>query len=180
MAKVDISRIIETERLILRPHGVEDFAACVAVWGNPEVTRYIGGRPQTPEECWHRLLRYAGHWSLLGFGYWAVEEKASGRFIGDIGFSDFHRPMEESLNFTTAPEVGWVLSPDVHGKGYATEAVQAALGWGDAYFKGQRFVCMIHPDNRASSRVAEKTGFIPYAHTDFKGAPTVLYERPAR
>ena len=61
------------------------------MWADPEVTRYIGGRPFGVEEVWTRLLRYAGHWALLGYGYWAVIEKSSGRFVGEAGLADFHR-----------------------------------------------------------------------------------------
>jgi len=65
--------VIETARLRLRGHGLEDTERMAALWSDAEVTRYIGGRPQTAEESWSRLLRYAGHWRLLGFGYWVVE-----------------------------------------------------------------------------------------------------------
>lgn len=61
---------LETERLILRGHGVDDFGDSAAMWAEPEVVRHIGGRPFTREESWSRLLRYIGHWSALGFGYW--------------------------------------------------------------------------------------------------------------
>ncbi|MGK2286069.1 GNAT family N-acetyltransferase [Pedomonas sp. V897] len=172
--------VIETERLRLRPHRAADWVASMALWGDESVTRYIGGRPQTPEECWQRLLRYAGHWTLLGFGYWAVEEKETGCFLGDVGLSDFRRTLPADLGFSTAPEVGWVLTPACHGRGYATEAVRAALAWGERHLGAQRFVCMIHPDNHASARVAEKTGFTPYARAEYHGAPAVLYERLSR
>lgn len=171
------SRTVETERLLLRPHRLEDHEACCALWSDPIVTRYTSGRPLPPEECWTRLLRYAGHWTMLGFGYWAVEEKASGRFIGDIGLSDFRRDLPEALNFNAAPEVGWILSPTVHGKGYATEAVRAAMAWGERHLDAKRFVCLINPENSASLRVAEKTGFKPYARTRYKDAAATLLER---
>src|ERR1700729_2426842 len=83
--------ILETERLILRAHGIDDFVHSAAMWADPEVTRYIGGKPLSEEETWARLLRYVGHWSLLGFGYWVVEEKATGNFAGEIGFADYKR-----------------------------------------------------------------------------------------
>jgi RimJ/RimL family protein N-acetyltransferase len=60
---------LETERLVLRGHRLEDFSDCVALWSDSVVTRFIGGIPSTPEDAWSRLLRYAGHWLLLGFGY---------------------------------------------------------------------------------------------------------------
>jgi RimJ/RimL family protein N-acetyltransferase len=89
--------VIETSRLMLRAHRVEDFAASAALWGDRDVTRYITGKPLTNEEVWSRLLRYAGHWQWLGFGYWVVEEKASGRFIGEMGFADYRREIEPSI-----------------------------------------------------------------------------------
>ena len=97
--------------------------------GRPIVVRYIGGKPLTAEETWAKVLRYAGLWSLLGFGYWALEEKATARFIGELGFADFRRNIQPSLD--GVPELGWALVSRAHGKGYATEAVRAAIAWGD-------------------------------------------------
>jgi RimJ/RimL family protein N-acetyltransferase len=62
---------IETERLILRAHRKDDYLALAAMWAESQVGQFILGRPATAEESWHRLLRYAGHWSLMGFGFWA-------------------------------------------------------------------------------------------------------------
>jgi RimJ/RimL family protein N-acetyltransferase len=69
--------VIETERLNMRGHRMEDFSDCAAMWADAGVTRYIGGKPFSREEVWARMLRYVGHWSWLGFGYWAIEEKST-------------------------------------------------------------------------------------------------------
>ena len=69
--------VIETARLRLRAHRVEDHDERVAIWSHPEVTRYIGGRPFGAEEIWRRFLQYIGLWHVLGYGYWGVEEKAA-------------------------------------------------------------------------------------------------------
>jgi RimJ/RimL family protein N-acetyltransferase len=167
--------ILSTPRLTLRGHHVDDLADCAAMWADPRVTQHIGGRPFTREEVWSKVLRYVGHWALLGFGYWVVVEKASGRFAGEVGFADFHREMEPSLD--GAPEAGWVLSPSSHGKGFATEALRAALGWLEASRSSKRSVCIIDPGNAASFRVADKCGFVEIARTTYKGGPTVLLER---
>ena len=148
---------LQTERLILRPHRREDFDHCAAMWANPDVVRYIGGKPFTREEVWARLLRYAGHWQWLGFGFWALEEKATGGFAGELGFAEFMRDLDPPIVGT--PEIGWVLAPPAHGKGYATEAVRAAVAWGDVKFNSGRTVCLIDPENLASIRVAQKCGF---------------------
>ena len=86
--------VLETERLRLRGHRLDDFAASSAMWADEVVTRYIGGRPFTEEEVWARLLRYVGHWALVGYGYWVLEEKATGAFVGEMGFGDFKRDIQ--------------------------------------------------------------------------------------
>ena len=167
--------VLDTGRLVLRGHRLDDFADYVALWADPVVTRYIGGRPSSEEETWTRLLRGVGHWSLMGFGYWAIIEKASGRFAGEVGFVDLKRSIQPSL--AGAPENGWVLAPWAQGRGLATEAVQAAIDWGAPRFGERRMVCLIHPDNHASLRVAEKCGYRERARTVYKGDPTLVLER---
>jgi RimJ/RimL family protein N-acetyltransferase len=167
--------IIETDRCRLRVHRAEDFDACAAMWADPIVTRYIGDKPFSKEETWARLLRFIGHWTLLGFGYWAVEDKRTGNFIGEIGFADYKRDIQPSID--GIPEIGWVLVPSAHGKGYATETVRAALAWGDAHFGAKRTVCLIHPDNVASVHVAEKCSYKESQRTTYKGQPVILFTR---
>ena len=60
--------VLETARLRLRGHRVDDLPQCAAMWAEEGVTRFIGGKPLTKEETWLRMLRHVGHWSLLGFG----------------------------------------------------------------------------------------------------------------
>ena len=159
----------------MRAHRLDDLDDCIAMWSDPVVTRFIGGKPSTPQRTWLRMLEYAGHWSLLGFGYWAIEEKSSGRFVGEVGFADFKRDVAASMQ--DVPELGWALTPQFHGKGYATEAVLAALEWGDAHLRDVRTVCMISSDNTASIRVAEKCGYKEFERTLFDGSPTLFFAR---
>jgi len=167
--------VVETERLQLRAHRLEDFADCAAMWADPIVTRFIGGKPFSEEDAWTRFLRHIGHWSMMGFGYWVAEEKDTGSLIGEVGFADFKRDIQPSLKGT--PEMGWALVSKVHGKGYATEAVRAALAWGDAHFASGRTVCIIHPENLASIRVAEKCGYKEFQRSTYKGHPTIMFAR---
>ena len=167
--------VLETERLRLRGHGVDDFEDCLAMWSDPAVTRFIGGKPLSGEEVWARLLRYAGHWRMLGYGYWLVAETESGRFVGEVGFADFHRDITPS--FDGVPEIGWALIPWAHGKGYATEALLAAVAWGDEQFGGATTGCLINPDNFALIRVAEKGGYKEFCRTFYKDHPVTIYRR---
>jgi RimJ/RimL family protein N-acetyltransferase len=167
--------LLQTSRLTLRRHQLSDFEPAAAMWGDPAVTRHVGGRPFTREEVWARLMRYVGHWALMGFGYWAIVERESGVFVGEAGFADFKREIEPSLEGT--PELGWVIAPRAQGLGYATEAAGAAVAWGDAAFDSRRTACLIHPENLASIRVAAKLGFQQVQGTLYKGYPTLLFAR---
>lgn len=170
--------ILETDRLRLRGHRVDDFAASAAMWGDPIVTRHIGGRPFTGEECWSRLLRYAGHWALLGYGYWAITDKESGRFIGEAGLADYRRGIE--MSFAPCPEAGWALVPEVHGKGFATEAMLAITDWGDRHLPDAQTFCLIDPTHGASVAVATKAGYAEAERATYKDHPVVLFTRAAR
>lgn len=163
--------VVETARLRLRGHGLADFPACTALWSDAEVTRYIGGRPFTAEETWARLLRYVGHWSLLGFGFWAIEEKATGAFVGELGLADFKRDIDPPI---VVPEAGWVLLSAAQGKGYATEALRGALRWAQ-----RETACIIDPQNAQSIRVAEKCGYREALRTQYKGSPVTVFVAPA-
>jgi RimJ/RimL family protein N-acetyltransferase len=166
--------VLETERLILRGNRLEDFPELAALWGDPAVVRHISGKPSTAEESWSRLLRYVGHWALMGYGFWAIEEKASGRYVGETGLAEFRRDFTPALD---TPEVGWVLASWAHGKGYATEAVKAACAWGERKFGKTPLACIIAPEHKASINVATKCGFREQARTTYKGGETIVFRR---
>lgn len=149
--------VIETPRLRLRGHRAADLPQCVAMWSDPAVTRMISGRPSSEQQTWSRLLTYIGHWALMHFGYWVIEEKSSGEFVGEAGFADFKRDIAPAMK--NVPEVGFALATRFHGRGYATEAVRAALSWVDANVAHKKTVCLINPENAGSLRVAQKCGY---------------------
>ena len=75
------------------------------------------------------------------------------------------------------PEIGWVLVPEVHGKGYASEAVRAVVAWGNAHFGSVRTACIIDPENAASIRVAEKNGYKEAGVAKYMGDEVLLFVR---
>ena len=164
--------LIETGRLRLRAHRRDDFAALHALWRDPAVYTHITGRPSTSEESWARLLRYAGHWQLMGFGYWAIEDKASGAFIGEAGLADYRRDIEPPFGAT--PEMGWLIDPEFHLRGLASEALRAIIGWGRVNIAAPQYACMIAPDNAASVALAASLGFRETGRTSYHGQPTIL------
>ena len=169
---------IETDRLILRPHRTEDFADCAAMWRDPQVVRYTIGSESPPQRTWQRLLAYCGHWALLGFGYWAIESRSTGRYIGELGFADFHRDLPESVQ--GLPEIGWALAVAAHGRGYATEAIGKVLEWGDANFEAATTICIIHRENLASIHLARRFGYSTEVRAPTDSDPSMLLARDAR
>jgi len=166
--------VIETERLRMRGHTVSDLDSVAAMWGDPAIVRHITGKPSTREESWARLTRYAGHWALMAYGFWLIEEKATGRFVGEAGFADFKREMDVPFE---APEHGWSLTSWAQGQGFASEALKAQLAWADEHFGRAPIVCMIAPENTPSIRLAEKHGYKEFARSSYKGEPSILFRR---
>ena len=116
---------------------------------------------------------------MLGFGYWVIEEKSSGAFLGEGGFAENQREIEPSLKAMF--ETGWVFLPSAQGKGYATEAVLAMHAWKDLQFPEKQVACIVDAPNVASLHVAEKCGYRETARTSYHGASIVvlLRESPA-
>ncbi len=159
----------------LRRHTLQDIDQVFRLASDPAVLQSIGGAPPSREDAWHRLLRYAGHWSLLGFGMFAVFERATNQFIGEVGLADFQRDLGD--HFDGVPEAAWVFTGRSHGKGFALEAMTAALDWFDRQAVSSRSVCMIEPRNTASTRLAEKLGFTYYARGCYRSHDVYQYER---
>ncbi len=168
---------IETDRLILRARRLGDFPAYAAMWADDRVVKYIGGKPLSEEAAWQKFARSVGLWTLCGFGPWTLEEKSSGRFVGDMGPAIYRREID--YDGTGRPEFGWTVVPDASGKGYATEGLGAAIEWTEKNVSGDTFFCIIEGGNLASLRVAEKVGFRPIRPVVYHGDEVLLLERPS-
>ncbi len=166
-----------TDRLILRPHEAGDFTAAAAMWGDPDVVRFIGGATRSPQEVWFAILRGRGLWPIKGFGYWAIIERRTGEFLGEGGFADFRREITPDLS--DFPEAGWAFAKSSWGRGIASEAVGAMHAWLDAERPGDS-VCIIDAGNLASQAIAAKTGYGFWCEATLKGIPINLYKRAAR
>jgi RimJ/RimL family protein N-acetyltransferase len=165
--------VLETERLILRMWRNEDFETYAEMCADLEVMRFLGGKTMTRLEAWRHMGFLVGHWMLRGYGHFAVEEKASGRFIGRIGFLD----PEGWPGF----EIGWTLTRDCWGRGYAIEGARRALVYAFAELDQPHVISLIHPDNRASINVAERLGEKLEGETELMGVRVQIYgiDRPA-
>ncbi len=142
---------VETDRLLLRRVEASDAPVLVAMWSDPDVTRYMGG-PRDPERVRQLIEEEAQAGSSHPMGFWPVVEKASGRVIGDIGLQ------EKEVDGRAEVELVYVFASDSWGKGYATEAASAIRDYAFHRLGLPRIVALINPDNLASARVAEKAG----------------------
>lgn len=143
---------LETPRLLLRGWRPDDFPAYAAMLADDETARFITaqGRGLTKTEAWNETVWLVGHWQMLGYGMFVVEDRATGDFLGRVG--PLHPP------WWPAFEMAWSLAPWARGKGYATEAARAAIQWSFERLAVDRIVSIIDPRNRASQAVAARLG----------------------
>ncbi|MFN2635432.1 MAG: GNAT family N-acetyltransferase [Gemmatimonadaceae bacterium] len=164
---------LETERLILRNYRLTDFEDHYKLCADPNVMRYLlGGKPMSRLEAWRHMAFLVGHWELLGYGYFAAEEKATGRFVGRIGYTN----PEGWPGF----EVGWTIAPEYQGRGLATEGGKFLLEYAFKEMDRGHVISVIHPDNKASISVAEKLGESLEGEAEIAGVRMLIYgiDRP--
>ena len=160
---------LQTERLLLREFRGEDLDAYAAMSGDAEVMRYIGeGKTLDRETTWRSIAGMLGHWRLLGYGMWAIEEKGTGRFVGRAGFID--PPGWPGF------ELGWLLGREHWGKGYATEAAARCLRYAFEELARERVISLIRPGNERSARVAERIGEKLAGEVELLGSKALVYE----
>jgi RimJ/RimL family protein N-acetyltransferase len=162
--------VLETERLRMRPWREADHPAYAAFLADEESAHFIGGACG-PEDAWRRLAIQMGHWQMRGYGPWAIEEKATGAWVGYSGLWNPYGWPE--------PEVMWGLAPAARGRGYAAEAARAArtyayekLGWSTA-------MSLIAGANRPSQKVAERLGAQREKTFELRGTVVDVWRHPA-
>jgi RimJ/RimL family protein N-acetyltransferase len=165
---------LQTDRLLLRMWREEDFEGYAKLCADPDVMRFLGGKALDRAEAWRHMAFMVGHWHLRGYGPWAVEVKATGEFIGRIGFLN----PEDWPGF----EIGWTLSRESWGKGYATEGAQGALNYAWEELGMTHVISLIHADNKSSIRVAERLGEKEEGKTSIFGREVLIYgiDRPVK
>ena len=171
--------VLQTERLLLRPWTAEDVALLAALSSNPRVTRYIGlGQTWPALKAIAISDRALSHWREHGFGWRVVIEVSSGTEIGLValnlmGASTAALDPEEH-------EIGWWLSPERWGHGYATEGARAVADDAFTSLGAPHLTARILPDNASSIRVASSLGMTFEFNTVAEPGVTVAVYRVAR
>lgn len=161
---------LETERLVLRPHRVDDFERIAALFASPR-SRYMGG-PLSRGDAWRWFAGYVGQWDLLGFGSWAIELRGNGAYVGQV-----------SLNLQAGfPEVelGWSLWEEFEGNGYASEAARRARDFAYRILGRSTLVSYIDAANTGSIHLAERMGAVLDPDAPTPGVdPWLVYRHPS-
>ena len=141
---------IETERLLLRPIRADDFEDWARCFADPAVNRHLLGKPMERWEAWRNMATVIGHWSLRGYGFFSVAEKATGRWVGRVGpwFPEGW----------PGQEVGWTIAPWAQRKGYAAESGLACVRYAFEHLGWPEVIHIIRPGNEGSIRTAERIG----------------------
>lgn len=162
---------LETARLRLRPFTGADLAAHARLYSDPDVTRHLAcgalSGPAAAEHSRRTVQRFVEHWNRLGFGVWAVFDRATGTFIGQCGLN----VVPESSGI----EVLYALDRGRWGRGLATEAAEAALGYGFERAGLDRIIAITRPEHAASRRVMEKLGMTYERAARYHGLEVVCY-----
>lgn len=162
-----------TPRLRLRPLGSADFPAFAAMSADAEAMHFIGaGGPQPADLAWRSLAMLIGHWTLRGYGQWALEERATGAFVGRAGLL--------YLEGFPEPEMAWMLARPHWGRGLAEEAVRATLQDAHTTHGIHRPISMIRAGNRRSQALAQRLGAQREGEIDFMGGPIEVWRHAAR
>jgi len=143
--------MIETKRLILRQVDPDrDFEAWAKAMADENTVRYLGTKPMTRAESWRSMAMAIGHWAIRGYGFFSLEHRETGAWVGRVGpwFPEGW----------PGPEVGWTISPDHVGQGYATEAARAAINYAFEVLRWSQVIHVIMEGNEASFAVARKVG----------------------
>ena len=141
---------LETPDLILRPWKLEDADSLLRILQEPDILKYFPPTTFTLEKTQGYIKHQLTHWQEHGYGHWAVTLKEEGRLAGWDGL--------EYLPETDENEVAYLLSHQVWGQGYATQAARAAVRYGFDTTGLRSIIGLVHPENSGSIRVLEKCG----------------------
>jgi ribosomal-protein-alanine N-acetyltransferase len=165
---------LKTARLGFGRWSMEDLPLALALWGDIEVTRFIGG-PFSPEEVREKLSEEILSMRAHNVQYWPLFLLTTGEHVGCAGLRPF-RPEDDRY------EIGFHLRPAHWGRGLAVEAGRAAIIFAFETLGAKAIFAGHHPSNRASRTVLQKLGF-RFAHKEFYPPtglehPSYLLTRP--
>ena len=144
--------ILTTARLRLEPICPDHYAGLRLLNADPLVARFIGGKPETPEQTLAMIERVQGRWRTLGYSWWSFIEKDTEELVGAGCIQHLGHDR------ANAHEIGWRLRPDRWGRGYATESARRMAAFAFEDLKAPRLAAICDPRNLDSARVMQRLG----------------------
>jgi len=146
-----LDTVIETPRLFLKVPNLKEFEPWCAYMADEESAQFIG-KVQPPSVVWRSICSIIGSWQAVGFGFFSVFEKSTGRWVGRLGPWAPHG--------WPGNEVGWGVIREVWGKGYALEGSMASMDYAVDVLGWTDIIHSINPDNLPSQKLAARLGSV--------------------
>ena len=163
-------KILETKRLLLRHLVPTDLDSLFGLYRDPDVTRYIPDAPRSYEEARQELEWHMhGHPKYPELGLSATILKETSAFVGRCGLLPW------SIDGANEVEVAYLIGKAYRGQGLGTEAAQAILEHGFGSLHLSRLICLIHKENQASVKVADRIGMTFEKEGKDELGPFLLY-----
>lgn len=189
------TEVLETARLVLRRMDASDLDYFIAIHQDPDVARYISGKPRPPAETEKWFQDVQDSYAHASLGPLAVIRKSDGARVGRCGLSDAaidraappgglqrawlfrtHAPADAQIQ--ALPELGYTFGKAHWGQGYASEAARAVYDYAQAQREFAEIMSVIHPDNGGSLAVAAKFGVRYVGDVDVIGQPYKRFHWP--
>jgi len=161
---------LTTERLLLRAPGAADFEPYAAFYASARSVWEHG--PMSRAAAWTEFATSAGTWVLRGFGAFSLQERTTGRYLGEVGlYQPAHFP---------EPEIGWILMAEAEGRGLAAEAARAVRTWAYETLGLGPLVSYIGRGNARSIRLAERLGAVADPNAPACSEDAGVWRHPGR
>ena len=166
---------LTTPRLRLEPYTDAHLDALNALNSDPDVYRYLSGKPETRDETQAVIERVKARWIEIGYSWWALMDRTSGELVGAGCLQNLRREKTPLPDPTCPLEIGWRLRQDRWGRGLASEAAAAIADFGFQTRGANELLAVCFPENAASARVMARIGMQPQGLEHWYGRDMTTY-----
>jgi ribosomal-protein-alanine N-acetyltransferase len=171
--------LLTTSRLNLVPFSIDHVDGLNALNSDPEVMRYLSGRPETRDETAALVERVQRRWVEFGYSWWSLIDRDCGEIVGAGALQNLRRDASPEPDPTCPLEIGWRLRRDCWHRGLATEAARAIAGFAFDTLHADQLYAVCHPDNVASARVMQRLGMQDCGLQTWYGKPVATFRTMA-
>jgi len=163
----------ETDRLIIREITITDIDGLFELDSDPDVHKFLGNKPISSKSAVVAVVNHIQQQYIEnGIGRWAIEEKATGKFMGWTGLKLVTERINNHINYY---DLGYRLIRKFWGKGIASESAQFSLQYGFEKLNLKEINAAAHVDNHASNKILSKLGFKQGNQFSYDGSQHLWY-----